>query len=140
MSAKYPRLAEWKRPKPNSGRVCRLCGAKPAGLIFIQVSWFRGEDEIIATCDLCKKTRKNELLNLFLRGAKKVNHELTIKVTSDIGIEGTCSCGHWLQRTLTKTPGMMITQEQAEAALRETHKQHVGFAAVTKDLARDKGR
>lgn len=58
----YPRLAEWRRPKPNSGRECKICGGKPAGLQFIQVSIFRGEDEAVAACQECARRRKSEVL------------------------------------------------------------------------------
>lgn len=58
----YPRLAEWRRPTPNSERECKICGGKPAGIQFIQVNIFRGDDEHVAACEDCAKRRKAEVL------------------------------------------------------------------------------
>jgi hypothetical protein len=45
----------WEAPKPNSGRKCALCGKAPAGKAHIKVSWFRGDDVVVACCRDCKK-------------------------------------------------------------------------------------
>lgn len=52
---KYPRKGEWRGPIPTSGRVCVNCTAVPAGVQFIQVSIFRGDDEHLALCRDCSK-------------------------------------------------------------------------------------
>ena len=69
-----------------------------------------------------------------------MNHELTIESLSDVWVEGTCSCDGWSHPVLTKSKGKNLTTEQAEIAIRDAHRTHVSFVAVTTDLARDKGR
>lgn len=56
------KLGEWRKPKPNSGRKCHLCGLTPAGFQFVEINWFRGNDVAVPCCDVCRKTRKAQLL------------------------------------------------------------------------------
>lgn len=58
----YPALGEFRKPKPNSTRKCSVCSCSPAGIQFVQISIFRGDDESVACCEDCRKTRKRELL------------------------------------------------------------------------------
>jgi hypothetical protein len=59
---KYPRLGAWKAPRQGSLRPCALCSLTPAGLISVEVSIFRGEDECMPVCKSCK-AKKNEILD-----------------------------------------------------------------------------
>jgi hypothetical protein len=52
-NAKYPRLGEYRDPKPASGRKCSICGAAPAGFQFVQIGYMRGDDE---SSPCCKRT------------------------------------------------------------------------------------
>ncbi len=61
--SKYPRLGEWRAPKATSGRTCAVCSGTPAGLQFVEVNYFRGDDVAVACCDMCRKTRKQEVLD-----------------------------------------------------------------------------
>ena len=56
MKPRYPRVMEWRRPKPRSQRACAICGSVPAGVSVVQVSIFRGDDEFVATCERHKKS------------------------------------------------------------------------------------
>jgi hypothetical protein len=58
------KLGEYRKPKPTSGRKCALCGSAPAGIQFVEVNWFRGDDVAVPCCDTCKKTRKDEVMAL----------------------------------------------------------------------------
>jgi len=58
------KLGEYRKPKPTSGRKCAVCGFAPAGLQFVQVNIFRGDDVAVACCDTCRKTRKAEVIRL----------------------------------------------------------------------------
>lgn len=60
--AQYPRLGSWTRPRLKSNRACAVCGNRPAGFQWVEVSIFRGEDEVINVCRECSKTRKDEVL------------------------------------------------------------------------------
>lgn len=69
---KYPRVGSWRPPKNqgravNTGRMCVVCGAAPAGLQFIEISIFRGDDEHIAACKTCSRQRKPEVLDAYKR-------------------------------------------------------------------------
>jgi hypothetical protein len=48
--ASYPKLGSFRRPKRNSGRKCVVCGVAPAGILDVEVNWFRGDDLCIACC------------------------------------------------------------------------------------------
>jgi hypothetical protein len=58
----YPRLGEFRKPKPNSGRKCCICSSAPAGIQFVQISVFRGDDEPVSCCNDCRKKHKAEVL------------------------------------------------------------------------------
>lgn len=65
MSAGLPRIGDWRPPLSNSEARCLLCGAVPAGLVHIQVSWFRGDDEVVRCCRPC--SRKSDAAERLLR-------------------------------------------------------------------------
>lgn len=51
----YPKLGDdYRPPKPNSERKCLLCDHAPAGIQFVQVNWFRGDDVRCPCCQQCK--------------------------------------------------------------------------------------
>jgi hypothetical protein len=58
------RIGEWRAPEPNSNRGCQLCGRIPAGIQFVEISFFRREDEEVAACKPCKKNLKREIIIL----------------------------------------------------------------------------
>jgi hypothetical protein len=64
---KYPKWGEWKRhPKPEyekegQGRQCIFCSKWTLGKRFIQVNFFRGDDEIRAVCFGCRKRKEEEM-------------------------------------------------------------------------------
>lgn len=45
----------YQPPKKASRRRCVLCGAIPAGRAHIKVSWFRGDDVVVAACRPCTR-------------------------------------------------------------------------------------
>lgn len=51
MAREYPRVEEtrhqpkWVAMGPNKGPKCCVCGAKAVASPWVQVNWFRGEDE-----------------------------------------------------------------------------------------------
>lgn len=65
----FPRVQQSKRERkwidqgPNKGPKCRVCGAKATHSSFVQVNWFRGDDEgPFKACD-DHKTDAHNLLN-----------------------------------------------------------------------------
>lgn len=67
---KYPRLGpRWQRPKAGSTRACRVCGSVPAGLQDVEVSYMRGDDEVVACCDSCR--RAPDAAVVLLRAAER---------------------------------------------------------------------
>lgn len=73
MPRDYPRLGEWRKPKPNSERKCDLCQGTPAGIQFIQVDYMRGNDEPMNVCQPCQKTRKAEIVQLYEKMCQEAN-------------------------------------------------------------------
>lgn len=73
MTNAYPKLGETRR-KPNKdrdggknyGKPCLICGVGTVGEKFVQVSWFRGEDETVRLCAEHWKSPKEVILNTFL--------------------------------------------------------------------------
>ena len=59
--SKGPRYPKWGtyegNRNPKSGRTCRSCGAVRAGRAHIQVSIFRGDDEVVPCCKRCYETK-----------------------------------------------------------------------------------
>lgn len=64
----YPFLSGAKPNKPNTGQKCEVCGAPATHRAEFQYSWFRGDDEQTAVCQLH--------LDLARRDAKKFHKEL----------------------------------------------------------------
>ena len=69
MSKKYPNISRsLKNPnkerdgEKNYGKPCVMCRKSTIGQKWVQVSWFRGEDEIIRVCAEHWKTKDIELL------------------------------------------------------------------------------
>lgn len=50
----YPRLGDWRAPKVNSTRACTIDQIVPAGQQDVQVSYMRGDDEVVAICGGCR--------------------------------------------------------------------------------------
>jgi len=68
---RYPRAAGWRPPRPSSARRCLLCGASPAGLVAVQVGWFRGDDRLLACCDGCRRSRRADLAAALVEAADR---------------------------------------------------------------------
>ena len=69
----YPKLGEWRAPKRSSGRKCAVCGTAPAGIQFVEVSIFRGEDEAVACCKACQRNNRPTVLKAWLDGSGRVS-------------------------------------------------------------------
>lgn len=66
MINKYPRPGSWKRiPKPekdglpNVGAPCVICEQNTLGILWIEYTMFRGDDEPVRLCHGCR-TRRND--------------------------------------------------------------------------------
>jgi len=62
---RYPRLGALERLRPRETLLCDCCSDAAVTKLWIQVSWFRGDDEVILTCghhrDLARKPYMVEL-------------------------------------------------------------------------------
>ena len=66
---KFPRIIE-KGRKPdkerdgeeNYGKPCAVCETGTVGFQWVQVNWFRGDDEKVPICTTCWKLPKTEIL------------------------------------------------------------------------------
>lgn len=71
--AKYPKLGEWKKQpsfekeahfqRTKQGKKCLCCDQFTNGKRFVQVNFFRGDDELIALCSVCKKKPEKEIVD-----------------------------------------------------------------------------
>lgn len=46
----YPKIGSYRQPKKTSGRKCIVCDKAPAGLLDIEIDWYRGNDLTVACC------------------------------------------------------------------------------------------
>jgi len=54
---KYPRVEETRNHKAKTSLTCSVCEEQAVVRQFIQVSWFRGDDECV---DLCKRHKNSK--------------------------------------------------------------------------------
>ncbi len=77
----YPRFGgDARKPKPNfvegkgQGKPCTFCGTFTTGIKFIEVNWFRGDDEEVRVCRNCWKKPKLDLIEAY-KNELKLAHE-----------------------------------------------------------------
>lgn len=65
MSGKYPRCSDARKLelRPTQKPVCKLCGEPATHKVFVEVGWFRGDDE--GPFKVCKSHR-NDAVALLL--------------------------------------------------------------------------
>lgn len=59
---KYPAIGSKKPAKNLGGLPCIICGAPTTGKVEIEVSYFRGDDEVVRVCDVHQKQHDKEIL------------------------------------------------------------------------------
>ena len=69
----YPYISNIENRKKNTSALC-VCGEVGTAKVTIQTSWFRGEDEVLWSCDR-HKNAPNALLAYKIARSQEKNHE-----------------------------------------------------------------
>ena len=72
----YPVIVKRIKQNPlaqiGQGKPCTVCGIPTTGKIEIEVSYMRGDDELVACCGLCQKATDKELITAIFNKNKEL--------------------------------------------------------------------